>query len=337
MIPRLLASPPAGDDMPSRSTVRAARCALGALGLLAGAAGLGACSGPLLDSPSQVRHHDLFLPPLVTVSSSEDGSSYQWSALLWLVGHEVEGTRTHTRVLPFWWQDDEPPYEENTLLFPLYYSRQSEVEDTRFFTPIYGWVERGELRADYVLGPILWREYSRTADYWRTSILFLYDWKHEGEQNDISVLSFFGLVSAFSMQNGRPPEGETVPALGREHSRRFEIANIFGLVTAFGYDDIGDRREIRALTLLSSELLSPVRSWRGRGDDPFVREWVLPVYMNAHNDDGSGWFALGPLWGEIDDTSAGTATDWWLAGLLSRTEAKEGNTWRVAGIAVSEP
>lgn len=321
--------------MRSRPTVRAALGALAALGLLAGWAGLAGCSGPLLDSPSKVRHTDVFLPPLVTASSSEDGTSHQWSALLWLVGHEVEGTRTHTRVLPFWWQDAEPPYSENTLLFPLYYSRQSEVEDTRFFTPIYGYVERGELRADYVLGPILWRESSRSADYHRSSILFLYDWKHAGEQDDLTVLSIFGLVKAFDLESGRPPEGETVPALGREHSRRFEIANIFGLITAFGYDDVGDRREIRVLTFLSSEMLSPLRSWRGRGDDPFVREWIFPLYMNAHDSDGSGWLYVGPLWGEIDDPAEGTSTDWWLLGLLSRTEAKEGNTWRVAGIPVA--
>jgi hypothetical protein len=326
MIPRFPL--PAGDDMHRRSIVRAA---LAAAAVLAGGA-LPACTGPLLDSPEKVRHYDLCLPPLVTISSSEDGTSYDWNALIWLVGADVESTRTHSRALPFWWHDAEPPYSENTLLFPLYYSRQSEVEDTRFFTPIYGYVERGDLRSDYILGPILWREYSRSADYFRSSILFVYDWKHDGEQDDLSILSIFGLVKLFTLESGRPPEGQTVPALGREHSRRLEFINIFGLVSGFGYDDIGDRREFRVLTLLSSEMLSPIRSWRGRGDDPFVREWVLPLYMNAHNSDGNGWLAVGPLWGQIDDTTAGTATDWWLAGLVSRTEAKAGATWKAGGV-----
>ena len=322
--------------MPPGPTARRARAALAAL---IGAALLGgtACRGPLLDSPSKVRHHDVFLPPLFTSASSEDGTSSEWSALLWLVGHDVESTRTHSRALPFWWHDASPPYSENTLLFPLYYSRQSTVEDTRFFTPIYGYQERGDLRGDYILGPILWREYSRSIDYHRSSLLFIYDWKHEDERDDLTILSIFGLVTGLSLESGLPPDGETVPALGREHSRRLELANIFGLVSAFGYDDVGDRREIRVATLLSSEMLSPIRSWRGRGDDPFVREWVLPVYMNAHERDGSGWLALGPVWGQIDDAAAGTHTNWWLLGLLSRTEAEAGDTWRVAGFTVSGP
>jgi hypothetical protein len=343
MIPRFVVRPPAGEAMPLGPTARSARAAgtvltaLTALIGLAALAGTTGCTGPLLDSPGKVRHSDVFLPPLFTSASSEDGTSSEWSALVWLVGHEVEDARTHSRALPFWWHDENPPYSENTLLFPLYYSRQSAVEETRFFTPLYGYQERGDLRGDYVLGPILWREYSRSTDYFRSSILFLYDWKHEGERDDVKVLSFLGLATGLSVESGLPPDGETVPALGREHSRRIEVANILGLVSAFGYDDVGDRREIRVATLLSSEILSPIRSWRGRGDDPFVREWVFPLYMNAHNANGNGWLAVGPLWGEIDDLTAGTSTDWWLLGLVSRTEAKEGNTWRVAGFAVSGP
>ena len=331
------AQPPVGDDMQRGSIVRAARAAAAGLAGWLAVLALVGCTGPLLDSPEQVRHTDIFLPPLFTSSSSQDGTSHDWNALLWLVGQDVEGTRRHSRALPFWWHDAEPPYLENTLLFPLYYSRQSAVEDTRFFTPLYGYVERGDLRSDYILGPVLWREYSRSTDYFRSSILFVYDWKHAGEQDDLSIVSILGLVKLFTLESGRPPEGVTVPALGREHSRRLEFINIFGLVSGFGYDDIGDRREIRALTLLSSEVLSPLRSWRGRGDDPFVREWVFPLYMNAHNADGNGWLAVGPLWGEIDDTTAGTSTDWWLLGLVSRTESTAGDTWKLAGFTVSEP
>ncbi|HZM00318.1 MAG TPA: hypothetical protein VFD43_08710 [Planctomycetota bacterium] len=314
--------------MPPGSIVRAG---------LAGLAVLAGCSGPLLDSPGKVRHTDVFLPPLFSSYSSEDGTSHEWSALFWLVGHDVEGTRTHTRALPFWWRDESPPYSENTLLFPLWYSRQSEVEDTRMFTPLYTRVARDDIRGHYVLGPILWWESSLSTDYHRSSILFLYDWKHHGEQDDLTVISLLGLVTGFRLEAGRPPEGEIVPALGREHSRRLELANIFFLVTAFGYDDIGDRREIRVLTLLNSEMLSPLRSWRGRGEDPFVREWIFPLYMNAHDSDGSGWLYVGPLWGQIDDPAEGTSTDWWLLGLLSRTEAEAGNTWKVAGFTVAGP
>jgi hypothetical protein len=337
MIPRFAGQPPAGDDMQRGSIVRAARAAAAGLAALAGGLALAGCTGPLLDSPEKVRHTDVFLPPLFTSSSSDDGTSHDWNALIWLVGQDVEGERRHSRALPFWWHEESPPYAENTLLFPLYYSRQSTVENTRFFTPLYGYVERGDLRGDYVLGPILWREYSRSADYHRSSILFIYDWKHEGEQDDLTVLSLFGLIKGFDLESGRPPDGETVPALGREHSRRFEIINIFGLISLFGYDDIGDRREIRVLTFLSSEMLSPLRSWRGRGDDPFVREWVFPLYMNAHDADGSGWLYVGPLWGQIDHPEEGTSTDWWLLGLVSRTEAEAGATWKLVGFTVAEP
>jgi hypothetical protein len=297
---------------------------------------LPACTGPLLDEPAKVRRTQIFLPPVLTYNRSDDGTSYDWSALIWLVGHERESERTHTRILPFWWHDDEPPYSSSTLLFPLYYERESAGETTRFFSLLYGYQDLGDLQRQYVIPPLFYREASRTQDYHRSGFLILYDWKHDDGQDDIVLLSLFGLITAVHVERGLPADGETVPALGRSSSRRMELANILGFVSLFGYDDVGDRREIRAFTLFSSEVLSPIRSWRGRGDDPFVREWLVPFYMNAQNRDG-GWYAVGPLWGEWHDTVASTSTNWFLGGLLARSTAPEGNTWRVLGIPVVSP
>ena len=43
------------------------------------------------------------------------------------------------------------------------------------------------------------------------------------------------------------------------------------------------------------------------------------------------------MWGQIDRPADGTSTDWWLLGLVSRTEAEAGDTWKLAGFTVSEP
>ena len=48
-------------------------------------------------------------------------------------------------------------------------------------------------------------------------------------------------------------------------------------------------------------------------------------------------WAIGPLWGQIDHPEEGTSTDWWLLGLVSRTEAEAGATWKLVGFTVSEP
>ncbi|MHC5212066.1 MAG: hypothetical protein ACYTG2_15210 [Planctomycetota bacterium] len=306
------------------------------LALLGLAAVLAACTGPLLDEPAKVRRTQVFLPPLLTYNRSDDGTSHDWSALLWLVGHERESERTHTRILPFWWQDDEPPYSSNTLLFPLYYERESPVETTRFFSLLYGTQDFGDLQRQYVIPPLFYHEASRSADYHRSGLLIVYDWKHQDGRDDVVLLSLFGLATVLRVERGLPADGETVPALGRSGSRRVEVGNVLGLVSLFGYDDVGDRREIRLLTPFSSEILSPIRSWRGRGDDPFVREWVFPVYMNAQDED-AGWYAVGPLWGGWHDDVASTSTTWFLGGLLARSTAPDGNTWSVLGLPVVGP
>ncbi|MFT7462407.1 MAG: hypothetical protein ACI9EF_000747, partial [Pseudohongiellaceae bacterium] len=113
--------------------------------------------------------------------------------------------------------------------------------------------------------------------------------------------------------------------------------DLLGIVQLFGYDDVGDRREVRAFTLFSDEVLSLFRSWRGRSDeDPFVREWLFPVYFNVA-DAESSWFAAGPLWGHFEDRVEETETHWWLLGLLSRSAAPEGNTWRLLGLPIVSP
>ncbi len=297
---------------------------------------LPACRTPVLDGPGQVRESRVYLPPLFTSSESSDGTSGEWNALVWLVGQEHEGAHTHSRLLPFWWHDDNPPYSENTLLFPLWYSRHSAYEETRFWSLLYGYQDNPEMRTDYVLLPLFYNQRSKISDFHRSGIILLYDWRHDGPADDVVFLTLFGLATLLKVEVGRPADGETVPALGRSSSRRIEVANLFNIITLFGYDDVGDRREVRAFTFLGSEMLSPLRSWRGRGDDPFVREWIFPLYMNIQ-DASDGWYYVGPLWGQVRDDAEQRTTDWWLAGLLARTTAPEGDTWRVLGIPVSGP
>lgn len=293
------------------------------------------CRAPLLDAPDKVRQSDIFLPPIYTSSSSEDGTSYEWSAAFWLAGEDVEADRRHMRVLPFYWHNSSA-YRESTLWFPFYYSVDSEHETRRFYSLLFGSIDSPELHSDYVLLPLFYREYSKVNESYRSGVMLVYDWRHEQDRTSVKLLPFLGLAPMFRLTYGLPADGETVPALGRSSSRRLELINILGLVSLFGYDDVGDRREIRFLTLFSSEVISLFRSWRSRGDDPFVREWLFPVYMNLQDED-DGWYYVGPLWGQITDRVNQTETNWWLAGLLSRTSAPEGDTWRVAGIPISRP
>jgi len=292
------------------------------------------CTGTLLDSPSQQRHHTIFLPPLLTASSSPDGSSRDWNALIWLVGQDVESERRHSRFLPIWWHTSEPPYLETTLLFPLWFERRTPSTTTRLFSLLYGYSDGPELRTDYILPPIFQIERSHDDAFRASDVMLLWEDRRDGPRYDFTFITLFGLVTGVRVQTGLPPDGEAVPALGRSGSRRIEVADILGIVTAFGYDDVGDRRDIRLLTLLSSEKLSLLRSWRGRGDDPFVREWLFPVYMNVQ-DPGEGWAYVGPLWGEWHDDT--TRTDWWALGLLARNQAPEGDTWRILGLPIIWP
>jgi len=288
------------------------------------------------DAPDKLRHSDTFLPPIYSSASSNDGTSHEWSAAFWLVGSDVEGERKHKRALPFYWHDEDPPYSESTLWFPFYYTSESAAESRRFYSFLYGSIDSPEVHSDYVLMPFFYREYSKVADSSRSGVLLVYDWRYEEGRTDLVLFPALGLAPIFRMTSGMPPDGETVPANGRSSSRRFEIVNVLGLISLFGYDDIGDRREVRFLTLFSSEVISLFRSWRSRGDDPFVREWLFPLYMNLQDED-DGWYYVGPLWGGMSDRVNQTETNWWAAGLVSRTEAPEGNTWRIAGIPISRP
>jgi hypothetical protein len=295
---------------------------------------LAACTGPFLDQPSKVRQARFVAPPIYSRYSSDDGSSYEWNALFWLVGADVESGRHQSRALPIWWHNDEGPYVQTTLLFPLWYSRTTEDSDIRFYSLLYGSSITPEGRTDYVLPPIFWNQFSEDGSHHETFLLFVFKHERWDEQRTLTLVSLLGLASLLTVETGYPPEGETVPALGRESSRRIWGPEALGLVSLFAYDDIGDRRDMRLLTLFSSEKLSLFRSWRGRGDDPFVREWLFPLYMNVQ-DEGSGWDYVGPLWGGWHDEEG--TTSWWLLGLVSRREEAAGNTWRVLGIPVSSP
>lgn len=304
-----------------------------------------ACVMPRHDQPDQLRHDTVPLAPVFSPifdhEVSEDGSSSSWSALLWLLGRDVEGERTTSRALPFWWHDVDPPYSETTVLFPLYFSRLTPETTTRWFTPVWGYSSSPEERTDQVVLDVFDWQRSRVEDRWRSGLFLVYDWEHwPGGRNDFTLVPIIGMSFHLGhlarFQWGFPPEGERVGALGRTASRRFELLNLLGFVTLFGYDDVGDRRDIRLGTLLSNDILSVFRSWRGRGDDPFVREWLFPLYMNAQDAD-DGWMYVGPLWGTRDDRVAGTHTDWWLLGLFSRSEASDGVRWKVAGLTVVGP
>jgi len=312
------------------------RDALLAAALLA--LGSPACTTPLLDAPAKVRHHRVtpWIAPLWTWSSSEDGTSASWSTIFGLVGADREEGRSTRRALPFYWHGEDVPFSETTFVFPLYYGRTAVEERRRFYSLLYGFVDAPESRADYALMPFFRMERSKVDDVWSSGFLFVYDWRHDDARNDVTLIPILGLAHLGRFQWGFPPEGETVGAEGRAGARRFELLNLLGIVSLLGYDDVGDRRELRLLTLFSSEMLSPIRSWRGRGDDPFVREWLFPLYMNVRDDDG-GWLYVGPLWGRTTDRAAERTTDWWLAGLLSRTEKPEGVTWRVAGLPIAGP
>ena len=299
-----------------------------------------ACNSPRLDQPGKVRHAKVPLDPwfswIYEYDASDDGSSFTWSTLLWTIGHSREDESTATHVFPLYWAWDDPPYSSSTLFIPLYYGRTSNDETTRFFSLLYGYSDSAEQRTDWVLPPIFhWRR-SKEADVWGSSLLLVYDWQHDYGKTSFTFISLLGLAHVFRGEFGLPPEGEFVGALGRTSSRRFDLLNILGIISLFGYDDVGDRREIRVLTLFSNEMLSPLRSWRGRSDDPFVREWAFPLYMNVQDED-SGWMYLGPLWGTIDNRLKETSTSWWLLGLVSREDSPDGVSWSLAGFTVSGP
>lgn len=307
---------------------------------LACALALSACTSPRLDAPGSVRKPrvplDPWLAPVFAYDSSDSGDSYKWSALLWMIGRDVENETTKTHVFPLWWHTNDPPYYERTFLFPIFYSRVSDAETTRFFWPLYGYTSSAEERSDWVIPPLFNWKRSRSEDVYSSSLLLIYDWQHQHDRTSFTLLPILGFAHLLKTEWGLPAEGERVGALGRSSSRRFELLNLLGIISLLGYDDVGDRREFRAFTLFSNEAWSPLRSWRGRGDDPFVREWVFPLYMNMQDDD-DGWFYVGPLWGRNSDRLNGIETNWFLLGLFSRRTSPDGTFWSILGFDVSGP
>ena len=205
---------------------------------------------------------------------------------------------------------------------------------TRFLSLLYGWSKSPEGRTDYVLPPIFWNQFSYDGSHRDTFLLFVFDSERYNQQTTLTLVSLLGLASLLTVETGYPPDGETVPADGRESATRVYGPQALGLISLFGYDDVGDRRDMRLLTLFSSEKLSLFRSWRGRDGNPFCREWLFPVYMNVQNDD-DGWLYVGPFWGQWH--GGGSETNWWLLGLLAHTSAPEGDTWRLLGIPIVSP
>ncbi|GJM21192.1 MAG: hypothetical protein DHS20C15_11070 [Planctomycetota bacterium] len=314
--------------------------------LLVLAALVPACLIPRHDAPAKVRESKVPLAPAFTPlferSVSPDGTSWSWSTLLGLVGAEAEGEREMQKALPFFWHDVDPPYSENTVVFPLYYARDEPETRTRWYSIFYGTYESPEERQDHVLLSLFRWKRSKEADVWESGLFPIYDREHHDNVDRFTlipvILPILGTAHVARSEWGFPAEGVTTGAHGRTGSRRFEFLDVFGALSVFGYDDVGDRREVRLLSLFDSELLSLFRSWRARDPaDPFVREWLFPLYMSVQ-DRGGGWGYVGPFWGHGHDAEAGTRTDWWLLGLLMRqrevTEELDSETWRVLGLPV---
>lgn len=310
-----------------------------AAGLLAACFGLAGCTSPLLDAPESLRRDKVPLAPLFSPffarAESDDGRSASWSALFWLLGADREADRSTARALPFWWHGADRD-SRTTVVFPLYFGHEALDDELRFFTPLWGYRSSLQARHDWFLFNLFDVERSRLDDAHRSGLFLVYDWRrHAGPRRDFTLVPIFGLAHLAQFNWGHPPEGATVPALDRQASRRVELLNLFGFLHLFGYDDVGDRREWRLLSLFGSELLSPLRSWRGRGDDPNVSEWLVPLYMNRQDASG-GWLFVGPLWGWRADVAEDRETDWWLLGLFSRTRQAGATTWKVLGLPVSE-
>lgn len=298
------------------------------------------CLSPRLDAPAKTRIDSLgtapWTSPFVQLSRSPDGTSRAWSALFGLFGAEVEEQRRLQRALPFYYHSEDPPSAETTLIFPLWYARdEGPSTRTRWYSLLYGSYESPEeLQDHYVASLFRWKR-SRTADAWQSGLFPLYDWDHRDAVNRFTLVPLLGLAHLATYEWGYPAEGVTVGAEGRGGSRRFELLDVLGAISLLGYDDVGDRREFRILSLFDSEALSLVRSWRGRGEDPFISEWVFPVYM-SHADEKSSWSYVGPLWGHTADKELSTGTDWWLLGLVTRHKTRlHGYYWRVLGIHVA--
>lgn len=296
-----------------------------------------ACTTVRRDDPQGTRQAGVVVPPLWWSSVSPDGSSYNWWTLFGLVGADGEGQRSTSRALPIWWSARDGDEVSATLVFPLWYERTSPDERSRWYGPLYRTRTTPEWTSRHLLVDVIDWGSDVSGERGRSGGFLLWDHTDHGAgRHDLTLVPVLGLAKLGSFQWGFPPEGVTVGALERQASRRLTVLDVLSIVHLFGYDDVGDTREVRLLTLFGNEVLSLARSWESRGDGAFRREWLFPLWFDVA-DEGWRWRALGPLWGSIDDAEAGTATDWWLAGLVSRTEAEAGDTWRLLGLPIVGP
>jgi hypothetical protein len=145
-----------------------------------------------------------------------------------VAGQDVESDRRHSRLLPIWWHDSEPPYLETTLLFPLWFERKTPDTTTRFFSLLYGYVDGPELRTDYVLPPIFWLERSHDGSYRQSGVFLLWNDKRQGEQYEFTFIRRAGHGPA---RGDGPAAGGGERARPRAHvSRRIELLNILGII-----------------------------------------------------------------------------------------------------------
>lgn len=298
------------------------------------------CTSTLLDAPGQVRERDVFVPPLYTSSSSPDGTSSDWSAAFWLAGGSREADREHSRVLPFYWHSEEQPYDDTTVWFPFYMSKDTAAERWRFYSLLYGTVDTEHWTKHYLLAPIVSWTLPKDPDGTggpSSKVLALWDQTRDGPVSHTTVAPLLGFAHLAKLDLGYPGEGVEVGALGRESSGRVSLLSALGLVSLFDYNDVGDHTETRLLTLFSNDPMALYRYRASRDPESDERShWLFPLYGDVQDETG-GWSFIGPVWGRIDDVAEGTETDWWLLGLVARTRAEAGETWRVLGLPVVSP
>ncbi|MFT7465631.1 MAG: hypothetical protein ACI9EF_004000, partial [Pseudohongiellaceae bacterium] len=177
-------------------------CGVVCIGLTAG------CTTPRRDVPAAVRHSDVPLGPLYSSSSSDDGSSWEWSTLFWLVGADADGEQNSQRALPFWWHGIDPPYSETTFVLPLYYDRTAAAETVRWFTPLYGYSETPETRADYVLLDLWDWTRAKSGPSSHSGLFLIYDDAQLDERrHDFTLLPILGLAHLWHGEWGFPAAG----------------------------------------------------------------------------------------------------------------------------------
>lgn len=172
--------------------------------------------GEYTEGDSTTRRYFLF--PLYSHYRSVDGTSSSWDALWPLLHHDKSPTRTHTRVLPFYYQQSDDKADFRAYI-PLYFSYQSkptsqvkkspkreEVKEkikteennnneisTRAFLPFYGEYQKGDwYSAKSILGPLYLSSDNMKSKTQRQAILFpMYAWTRNDEKRSSWLIPIY--------------------------------------------------------------------------------------------------------------------------------------------------